>query len=368
MSRLARVLAERPAAVRLLLASRYDLPLPVAELEVRGLGSTLRARDLSFSDEEAAELVHVYAEDASAEDVARLQRRTAGWAAALVLAARALAASGELIVTEQPVLDALLGEAFGTLDPRVQKVLLSTFETAVVTGRLASVLSGDSEAATILADLAGRGLLVTAYMDDSGDEPHYRYHPLLVELLRRRVLASPEAAGLVVEAHRRAAHYHDSRGESECALRNALRAEDPALVARLLLSHGPGVLAGGDADLVAEGFEALPDNYIDTHPQLRGVRGLLRRRCGDASGAVMDAAFAAEAVAAADPAHAGPDDDALEADMHLLQLWQSRYGWYDVHDANQQARAFLGRGSGHHTVLGPERLSWLLIELAAAEI
>jgi ATP/maltotriose-dependent transcriptional regulator MalT len=367
LDRLARVLSDDPGAVRLLMASRYDLPLPVAELELRGLGSTLRSRDLSFNDEEAAELVRIYAEDASAEDVSRLQRRTAGWAAALVLAARALAVSGELIVTEQPVLDALLGETFGTLDPRVQNMLLSTFGTAIVTGRLGSVLSGDSEAPTILADLAGRGLLVTAYMDDSGGEPQYRYHPLLVELLRRRVLASPEAARLVVAAHRRAALYHENRGEIERALRNAVGADDPALVARVLLSHGPVVLAGGDAELVAEGFEALPDDYVDTHPQLVGLRGLLRRMGGDVRGAIMDAASAADAVASAGTAKAGHDMDALEADMHLLQLWQSRYGWYDVHEATEQARAFLGRGNGHHAVLGPERLSWLLIELAAAE-
>lgn len=367
LDRLARVLSDDPGALRLLMASRYDLPLPVAELELRGLGSTLRSRDLSFNDEEAAELVRIYAEDASAEDVSRLQRRTAGWAAALVLAARSLAASGELIVTEQPVLDALLGETFGTLDPRVQKVLLSTFGTAIVTGRLASVLSGDTEAPTILADLAGRGLLVTAYIDDSGGEPQYRYHPLLVELLRRRVLASPEAARLVVAAHRRAALYHENRGEIERALRNAIGADDPALVARVLISHGPVVLAGGDADLVAEGFEALPDDYVDTHAQLVGLRGLLRRMGGDVRGAIMDAALAADAVASPGTLKAGPDKDALEADMHLLQLWQSRYGWYDVDDATHQARAFLGRGNGHHAVLGPERLSWLLIELAAAE-
>jgi ATP/maltotriose-dependent transcriptional regulator MalT len=364
--RLARILADDPGAVRLLMASRYDLPLPIAELELRGLGSTLRARDLSFNDEEAAELIHVYAEDASAEAVSRLQHRTAGWAAALVLGARALAATGEPIVTEQPVLDALLGETFSTLDPRVQTVLLSTFGTAIVTGRLASMLSGDSEAATILADLAGRGLLVTAYMDDASGETQYRYHPLLVELLRRRMLASTEAARLVVAAHRRAALYHESRGEIEHALHNAIGANDPALVARVLLSHGPVMLAAGDADLVSDGFEALPADYVATHPEMVGVRGLMRRLTGDVRGAIMDAATAAHAVVAGGPGEAGRDHDALEADMHLLQLWQSRYGWYDVCEATQQARAFLDR-SGSHPVLGPERLSWLLIELAAAE-
>src|SRR5262245_34652821 len=94
-SALSRVLTEAPQSVRLLMASRYDLPVPARELELRGLASTLRLRELRFADAEAADLVHAHAEGASAEDVVLLQQKTAGWAAALVLAARTLATAGE---------------------------------------------------------------------------------------------------------------------------------------------------------------------------------------------------------------------------------------------------------------------------------
>ena len=368
---LAQALKKSPHAVRVVLATRYDLPLPASELELRGMALTLRSGDLRFNDAEATALVQAHAQNATAEDIELFQEQTAGWAAALVLAARAFAASGAAVwplVNQRPVLDLLLGESLSTLDDRVHAMLLSTFAATSVTGRLAAMLSADSGAGAMLSDLASSGLLVTAYADGPGGETLYRYHPLLVELLRRRVAGSAEDGRLVVAAHRRSALYYENRGDGGTALRSALGADDPALVARILLGHGPEMLAAGDLGLVTAAFETLPDGYIAAHPHLIGVRGLLRRVSGDVAGAVMDAASAG----ATDHNPVTADDDALEADVVLLRLWESRYGWYDVHAAIGQARSLLmldpADGDGRRrAVLAPERLAWLLIELAAAE-
>lgn len=358
---LARVLQEAPHALRLLLATRYDLPLPVSELEVRGMALTLRSRDLRFNDAEATELVQAHAEHATADDISLVQEKTAGWAAALVLAARTLQASGDVVwplANQRPVLDLLLGETLNTLDERVLAMLLSTFAATSLTGQLAAVLSGDSEAGSMLEDLAGSGLLVTAYADeaanDRGSNPLYRYHPLLVELLRRRIATNAADRHLVVTAHHRSALYYESHGDSEAALRSALDADDVELVERILLGHGPALLAAGEADLVEAAFDSLPAGYVDQHRHLFGVRGLLRRVTGDVAGAVQDAALADEPATESTPE--------VEADAVLLRLWESRYGWHDVHVAIERARSLLTRA-----VLGPERLAWLLIELAAAE-
>ncbi|MFG1906261.1 LuxR C-terminal-related transcriptional regulator [Kribbella sp. NPDC048928] len=375
LAELALVLRKSPHALRIVLASRYDLPLPVPELELRGLALTLRSRDLRFTDAEATELVKAHAGRATAEDIRLFQANTAGWAAALVLAARTFAASGEVVwslVNQGPVLDLFLGETVNTLDERVQTMLLSTFGMPSVTAELAATLSDDSDTGAMLAELAGNGLLVTAYVDGPGSEPTYRYHPLLVELLRRRVAASPERARIVAAAQRRSALYYENRGDSVGALRGALGAEDPALVARMVLSRGPELLAAGELELVAAAFAALPADYVETHPHLTGVRGLLRRVSGDVAGAVMDAAAADRLTAERDPAASTPDDDALEADAVLLRLWKSRYGWHDVQAAIDGTRSLLAldRTAGDRrseAVLGPERLAWLLIELAATQ-
>ncbi|TDW79576.1 MULTISPECIES: LuxR C-terminal-related transcriptional regulator [Kribbella] len=366
------VLRKSPHAVRLVLATRYDLPLPVSELELRGMALTLRSRDLRFTDAEATALVQAHASEATGEDIELFQTHTAGWAAALVLAARAFAASGVAVwppANQRPVLDLLLGESLSTLGDRVQAMLLSTFGPGSVTGPQAVMLSGDPDAGAMLAELAGNGLLVTAYVADPGGEPLYRYHPLLVELLRRRAAASADDARLVVAAQRRSALYYENRGDGATALRSALGAADPEFVARIVLGHGPEILAAGELDLVTAGFDALPDGYLADHPHLIGVRGLLRRVSGDVAGAVMDTASADDLAGAMNPVT--PDDDALAADAVLLRLWESRYGWYDVHAAIDRARNLLAPdsadGDSRHTVLAPERLAWLLIELAAAE-
>ncbi|HET6985657.1 MAG TPA: helix-turn-helix transcriptional regulator, partial [Kribbella sp.] len=132
------------------------------------------------------------------------------------------------------------------------------------------------------------------------------------------------------------------------------------------------ILAAGEPGLVAAGFETLPGGYLDAHPHLIGVRGLLRRVSGDIAGAVMDAASAEDLAGACERQSVTPDDDALRADAVLLRLWESRYGWHDVHTAIGRARSLLTLvppdGDGRRdAVLAPERLAWLLIELAAAE-
>ncbi|TDW21885.1 ATP/maltotriose-dependent transcriptional regulator MalT [Kribbella kalugense] len=376
VTEMARVLQQSPHAVRLLLATRYDLPLPISELEIRGMALTLRSRDLRFNDAEATLLVQAHAEDATPDAIARVQEKTAGWAAALVLAARTLQSSGDVVwplASQRPVLDLLFGETLNTLDPRVQAMLLSTFGVTSLTPQLAAVMSGDGEAGSMLEDLAGSGLLVTAYADSPSSTPLYRYHPLLVELLRRRIAISVDDRQLVVTAQHRSALYYESRGDSEAALRSALLADDAELVARILLGHGPALLTAGEAALVEAAFDVLPAGYVEQHPHLFGVRGLLRRVTGDVAGAVLDAASAdertAESTAEARPAR--PEDDALAADAVLLRLWESRYGWQDVHAAIERARSLLSpvpaAGDTPHAVLGPERLAWLLIELAAAE-
>ncbi|TCM44997.1 LuxR C-terminal-related transcriptional regulator [Kribbella sp. VKM Ac-2568] len=375
LTTLSTLLKKSPQSVRLLLATRYDLPLPLTELELRGLASTLRSRQLRFNDAEAAELIHAHDENATAADISLLQEKTAGWAAALVLAARTITVSrdaGTRMLSEQPVLDLLLGETFATLDTRTQSMLLSTFAANGLTAPLAAMLSADPNAEALLADLAGNGLLVTAYTNGADSEPVYRYHPLLIELLHRRAAGSPEDAKVVTAAHHRAALYYENRGEGSLALRNALDAGDPGLIDRVLLRYGPAVLASGGHELVAAGFENLPDGYLDTHRHLLGVRGILHRRSGDVTGAVMDTSSADQASINSASEPATPEDDALRADALTLRLWESRYGWYDVRDSLARARSLLvldrtpdnGR---RPAVLAPERLSLLLIELAATE-
>src|SRR4029079_2247793 len=116
---LSAVLSSGPDSVRLLLASRRDLPLPILELQLHGHASVIRAGELRFDEQESEQLVRHHFDTATADAVDQLRSRADGWAAALVLGARALAAMdgtdptrSPLGRTEEPIVDFLLGEAF----------------------------------------------------------------------------------------------------------------------------------------------------------------------------------------------------------------------------------------------------------------
>ena len=197
------------------------------------------------------------------------------------------------MTTDQPVLDLLLGEAFTTLSEPARQMLLSTFADPFTTAARASILSGNPDAGDLLTDLTSSGLLVTAY--SAGDGIIYRYHPLLVELLRRRVVSQPADAGIVRLAHLRAAEHEESLGQYASALSSAIEAREASLITRLLVAYGPEILSMGEYAVVGAGFDALPTGHVANFPHLLGIQGLHRRCMGDVSGAVMICARATRA-------------------------------------------------------------------------
>ena len=381
---LRRLLDERQPSVRLVIASRRDLPFPITELELRGSATMIRAGHLRFNDTEAEALARVHAADISRGEVRALQERTGGWAAALVLGARThardlLGGVQASMKPDQPVLDFLLGDAFTALSRPVRHLLLCTFDESVVTADRAAVLSDNPDADALLSELVNDGLLVTAYGRASSGDVVYHYHPLLIELLRRRVVKDGADAAAVAAAHRRASIHDAAHGRDGSALQQAISARDDDLLAGLLVETGPTMLWSGESDVVASALERLPGEALEMYPQLLGVASLHRRSVDDMTGAVALARRARKAAGHLDSpvdAPRSPTDDALIADVLLLDLWQARYGWQDAPSAVAAARRRLGcrhestsrGGHDHRLDISPERQTSLLVELAGVEI
>jgi LuxR family transcriptional regulator, maltose regulon positive regulatory protein len=123
-----------PPGLRLVLASRSDLPLPLARLRARGQLAELRAAELRFTTEEAAALLR---EAAGAElpgaAVAALAARTEGWAAGLQLVALSLRGQADTAGfvaafsgSHRYVLDCLTGEVLERQDEHVRGFFLET--------------------------------------------------------------------------------------------------------------------------------------------------------------------------------------------------------------------------------------------------
>jgi ATP/maltotriose-dependent transcriptional regulator MalT len=379
-----RVLETAPASVRLVLLTRRDLLLPVVPLQLASAVTVLRAAQLRFTDAEAKELVAAHAPTASTGDIRDLQEHTQGWAAALILGARTLDRARDrdsskllLRTTEAPVLDYLLGELFESLPEQSRSVLLATCLEPDLSANAAAVLSGMTDAPAWLAELARDGLLVTAYRDTEVDGGlQWRYHPLLLELLRRRTgPAGPDRQALL-DAHLRAAHHYDEEGDALRAIRHATLCADPEVLAIVLLQHGPTLLASMQSEVVHEGFSRLSEGIREEHPELLGLEAMLRWVTGDLPGAVRLTGNASEALERLREAKGDRSAPAivLAADVALLGVWQARLGWTDPHAAIVAAERVLGcqhanADDSHHSAPGLPlvRNAWLMLETAAAE-
>ena len=378
------VVTSAPDSLRVVLATRRDTPLPTVALELGDSLTVLRSDVLKFDDDEAELLVVAHAPDATAEDVQAIQARADGWAAALVLGARSLAAAPDraaarsaLAHTEQPVLDYLLGEVFATMPAASRHVLQCTADEPVVTAEAAVLLSGDPQAPEHLAALAAEGMLVTSF--GAGPEEAWSYHPLLRELLRRQLAGPDQALGQA--AHARAAHHHAVHGPLAEAVRHAMLGGEHELLVALLVQRGVTLATTGHEPLLGEALRSLPDRSTEEHPALLGVTALLLRSTGDAEQAVRVATLAARAargtsetaLTSGSPARTPTvDEAALIADVTILDAWLARLGWHDLTDAIAGARQVAARvdgaeQSGTFRDLDPARLAWLLHELAVVE-
>ena len=374
---LTRVLTETPGAVRLVLVSRQDLAwVPVSAL-LSGQARTISVDDLRFAGEEAAALVRLHFPDADADDLAAILEQGAGGAAAVVLGARALRAAGDpadaraaLAATRRPLLDYLLHEVFESLPADLVRVLLTTCQQDHVTVEEAALLSGVPTAGDLLDQAAAAGLLVTGYRDESEDDHGWRYHPLLLDLLRRRTAPTGPDWALVVEAHHRACTEYADRRDAERAVTHARLTGDLDLQLRVLREFSGDLISRRRTAVVAEALAAVPVDIRSRHQDLLVLHATVLRAQGhlDAAKAAADRALAVDARNLT----GGVARD-VDAELAALEVWQARYGWRDAERALARARRVLGcrhhgEVSAHELVgLSPVRAHWLMLEMAAFE-
>ena len=128
------LLAHPPPALRLLITSREDPPLPLARLRARGQLAELRGADLRFSSNEAVTLItHLTGLALSDHQVDALVSRTEGWAAGIHLASLALRESADidgliasLRGTHRLLFDYLTDEVLLAQPLEIQQFLLQT--------------------------------------------------------------------------------------------------------------------------------------------------------------------------------------------------------------------------------------------------
>ncbi len=269
-----------PPQMHLVIATREDPALPLARLRARGQLTEVRATDLRFTPAEAAAFLNqVMGLGLSAQDIARLSRRTEGWIAGLHLAAISMQGQQDaagfirsFTGSHHFVLDYLVEEVLQQQLEGVQTFLLRTSILERMSGPLCDA---------VLLDPAVSGQATLEYLDRANlfiipldnERRWYRYHHLFAELLRQRLhqslAPSPgDAQSQVNELHLRASQWYEEHGLEIEAFYHAAAAHDIERAARLIEGKGIPLHFRGAVTAILDWLESLPKTVLDARPWL----------------------------------------------------------------------------------------------------
>jgi LuxR family maltose regulon positive regulatory protein len=279
-----------PNCLHLLLGSRSDPPLSLAQLRVRGNIVEIRAADLRFTAGEAADfLIEVMRLPLTAAEVLALQTRTEGWIAGLQLAALALQAragqsqTGSFVEaftgSHRYVLDYLMDEVLSHQPADVLHFLLHTSVLerfcAPLCAAVAFPATEQQEAVPACHELLERldhGNVFLITLDET--RTWYRYHQLFADALQQRLQAT-EGPEQVAALHERAATWLEGEGSLAEAIGHALAAHAYDRAATLVERVAPDLLIQGEVRTIRQWLDDMPEATWAARPRLCLLRAWL---------------------------------------------------------------------------------------------
>lgn len=315
---LERLIEYAPQSLTLVAASRVPPRFNLSRLRVSGALLELSGDDLRFRSWEVERLFRdFYEEPLPPEDLARLARRTEGWAAGLQLfhlatrgrppeeRRRMLSELGVSSRLVREMRDYLARNVLDQLPASLRRFLVETSVLGRLSAPLCNGLLGRTDSREMLEDLERRRLFTHRLAEDGS----YRYH----EILRSHLVAVLlEEVGLLGLRERfcAAGGLLAESGALPEAVEAYCRGEDWERVSRLLVRNGREV-----ADDPSGWLDALPSAIVSNDPWLL----LANARRFRADGRLRDAA---EAYRRAEAAF-GPSDAAsmCRVERHVLGPW-----------------------------------------------
>ncbi|WP_231956977.1 MULTISPECIES: LuxR C-terminal-related transcriptional regulator [unclassified Actinoplanes] len=267
------LLRHPPDRLRLVLISRTDPDLSLHRLRTAGELTEIRARDLAFGVEEAAELLAARGRRLSAVDLAALVRATEGWGAGLRLAMDAPAGVGP----DEASADYLVREVLAAQPTPVRDFLLGTSVPDRINGSLAEAVTG-RPGEQLLARLERANL----FIERVGGHGWYRYHRQFRAALRGQL--ARECEDVAARVHLLAAQWHAGRDNPLAALHHAAAAGDWQLVTRLLVDHGLALFVSPDRVELIDLMRRIPLARLPETAESTLCLVMLRYGLGDLSG------------------------------------------------------------------------------------
>lgn len=277
-----------PRAMHLLLTTRHDPPLPW-RVRTRSSLCELRAADLSFTEEEAAQFLAKFSQrPLSGAETSALVAQSQGWITSLRLTALAMRLHAEdarwsdmANAGFRDFSDYFSTELLAGLAPRTLAFLLRTSILDPLCGPLCDfVLAGAADgaepeegSAQMLRVLERLGAFTVA-LDDEGT--WYRYHPLLRDVLRRK-LEEGTSELEIAALYGRASAWHEGQNLHDEALAYALGSGEIARAVALLRRHRHQFLDNFEWRRLERWLQQFPLEAIERHVELLLTRAWINQ-------------------------------------------------------------------------------------------
>ncbi|HEX6480429.1 MAG TPA: LuxR C-terminal-related transcriptional regulator [Ktedonobacteraceae bacterium] len=270
-----------PSTLRLLILTRSDPPLPLAQLRAHDDLYELHTADMRFSlSETQAFLRQAIPFPLSTEVITRLDARTEGWAVGLRLLALALQGREDfqdiehLLVTftgsHRHILAYLVADVLSSQPEEIQKFLLQTAFLIRLTGSLCDAVTGRNDSKQMLERLEHANLFLLP-LDDAGQ--WYRYHALFAEAMQHQARQRFEEDYLRT-LYDKASLWFEQHGLLPEAIEVALSARDfiraAMLIERFIVPHG----VKNELQTLSRWIAQLPEEVLQKYPDLSFTYGV----------------------------------------------------------------------------------------------
>ena len=268
---LAYLLLNAPPNLKVVLASRSRLSLPVADMLARGEYATVTTPTLHFRLEDTIALLRArFGDGVDADACALLQERTEGWPLGLQLAISSIEKSQDLDAAIRAISEGrgdlqnyFVESLFARLTPEQAGFLTRIALVQAVTPALCATLTGNDDARAVLLHLCET---TPIFVEVTGSD-WLRIHPLAREFLLRRFERLPAAERQ--ELSERASRWLADQQMYEEAAQLALSAGQAPLAYDLAERCMYELILRGQMGRVLEWLERLPEPEVTRRPRLR---------------------------------------------------------------------------------------------------
>ncbi len=259
-----------PGTSSIYIASRTELPLPLARWRVKSWLSEIGIKQLRFTYKETKcfyEKKNVVLKDT--HSLQHVLKVTEGWAAGIQLAAYALYTLGDngwsidqFDGSHPFVEEFLLKEILATLPLSVQEFLIFTSILNRLDPAVCDVLLNRSDSLDVLLELEKLGLFIHRLQIN---EPVFRCHHLFSETLQTE-LGKRYAENVISSMYQRAAAVYHEKGDVFSAIELAMNGRSYEVADRWIHASIVDIAASGQTSTFIYWIQTLIENDCSIHP------------------------------------------------------------------------------------------------------